>query len=291
MDKNSLEKSQRYLDIVLDLFKRGSITGRLDSESQQFDWKDHGNAIRILKLSTTGFGDYKKDVGYPQGAITAVWETIKLECDRGVKFLFDRVDDMEMLGLTIGRAAQNFVDYQMVPELDAFRFAKYADGGIKGATETLDNTNILAAFDRAKSYMNNHNVPREGRILYVNEDLETAANNALKRVWGSDSVINTEVLKYNDMEIIYVPPNRFHDEITLNSGDSDQWGYVPGGNEINFMLLYPKAVVQAWKANKVKFIDADDNQTVDSHEFQFRFLHDASVIDHYKDGVYSSIKE
>jgi hypothetical protein len=290
MYKNTLEKSKMYLDIMLELFVRASITNRLDAESQQFDF--HGaDELKILKLNTTGLGDYKKDVGYPQGAITAVWETIKLEQDRGVKFLLDRVDDDEVMGLTIGRVAQNFVDYQMAPELDAYRFAKFAAGAGRSETGALDKTTILDAIDTAKSHLNKNNVPKEGRILFVNEDLETAFNGAINRSWANESTINREVFRYNGMDILFVPPNRFHDEIVLHSGEEDKWGYDPDGKEINFMLLYPKAVVQARKVSNPKFISADEPANeVDSNKFMFRIYHDAFVLDRYKDGVYVNKK-
>jgi hypothetical protein len=288
--KNTLEKSKKYLDIILELFVRASITNRLDAESQQFDWMG-ADELKILKLSTTGLGDYKKDVGYPQGAITAIWEIIKLAQDRGARFLLDRVDNDEVMGLTLGRVAQNFVDYQMAPELDAYRFAQYAAGAGGKGTGTLNKGNILDAIDTAKSSLNKNSVPKEGRILFVNEDLETAFNGAINRQWSNESAINREVLRYNGMDILFVPPNRFHDEVILNSGEEDKWGYEPDGKEINFMLLYPKSIVQARKVSNAKFISADEPANeVDSNKFMFRIYHDAFVLDRYKDGVYVNTK-
>jgi len=290
---NSLEKSKMYLDSVLELFNRTSLTAALNTASQQYDWMG-ADELKVLMIKTNGLGDYQKDVGYPQGAIEATWETLKLATDRGVKFLLDRVDNDEVLALTMGRVAEDFTKFRMVPELDAYRFSKYANGaGKKEEHQTLNYENILQTIDGARVYMNSLDVPTDGRFLFVNQNLEGAISNALKRYWGNDAVINTEVKSYNGMQIVYVPNSRFQSMIQLNSGENNEWGYkIPDESlDINFMLMYPKSVVQAAKVNNGKFISADEPATmVDSNIFLFRIYHDAFVIDPLKNGVYVSVK-
>jgi hypothetical protein len=253
----------------------------------QYDNRD-ARTVKVLTVKTTGLGNYEKDVGYPQGAITAEWIPLELACDRGVKFLLDRIDDDEVLGLTIGKAAQVFTDYEMIPELDAYRFAKYFDGAGKKVTGDLKDGGILNAIDSAKVYLNSLDVPSEGRILYVNQELELMLGDSLSRMWANDGVINTEIRKYNGMEIIYVPKKRFQTLIELKAGSDNEFGYVvdPASKNINFILMQPKCVVQAAKTARGKFVSADESQNVDSHQFMFRIFHDAFVVDRLKDGVY-----
>jgi len=287
---NNLERSQKYLKLILELFKKGSLTARLDSESMQYDHSD-AKTVKVLTVSTTGLGNYVKDQGYPQGAITTAWIPFELNQDRGAKFLLDRIDDDEVLGLTIGRAAQEFTDFQMVPELDAYRFAKYYDGAGKKVSADLNRETILEAFDQAAVHLNSLDVPESSRILYVNQNLELATRAALNRVYANEGTINTRVTNYNGMEIVYVPNKRFQTLIELNSGENNEWGYKidPASKPINFILMYTRSVIQASKTAKGKFISADENPNVDSHQFAFRIFHDAYVIDKLKDGVYSHI--
>ena len=290
---NNLEKSQKYLDLILELFKRGSLTARLDSESMKYDNTD-ARIVKLLTVETTGLGNYEKDVGYPQGAITAQWIPFELAVDRGAKFLLDRIDDDEVLGLTIGRAAQVFTDFEMIPELDAYRFAKYFDGAGRKVTETYSTgTTLLTAIDAAATHMNNLDVPQEGRLLFVNQNLESLMRAALGRYWSNDYAINTQIKSYNELDLTFIPQKRFKTLIELNSGEDNHWGFTTpaGAKDINFIIIQPKCVVQASKTARGKFISADENQRVDSNEFQFRIYHDAFVIDRLKDGVYASAKE
>jgi len=287
---NTLETSQKYLDLILELFKKGSVTARLDSESMQYDNAD-ARIVKVLKVRTTGLGDYSKSSGYPVGSITTAWEPFELTVDRGAKFLLDRIDDDEVLGLTIGKAAQVFTDYHMIPELDAYRLNRYYSGAGKKQTETLTTPNIMSAIDAAATYLNEKDVPENGRILYVNQNLENLIRAALPRQWGSDAVVNTRITGYNGMEIVYVPSKRMQTIIELKSGANDEWGFeaAAASKAINFILLEPKSVVQASKTAKGKFISADTNPNLDSNEFHFRVFHDAFVIQELKDGVYASV--
>jgi hypothetical protein len=299
---NNLEKSQKYLDLILELFKRGSLTARLDSESMQYDNTD-AKTVKVLTVKTTGLGNYEKDTGYPQGAITAEWVPLELTVDRGAKFLLDRVDDDEILGLTIGKAAQVFTDYEMIPEIDSYRFSRYFEGAGKvieepafkpfGNADSGTGGGLLYAIDAAATYMNNLDVPEAGRILYVNQDLELVLRNGLTRYWQNDFAINTRVDSYNGLQIVYVPSKRFKTMIELLPGENDRWGYTTPAEarDINFMLIYPKSVIQASKTARGKFISADENQKVDSHEFQFRIFHDAFVIEKLKDGVFCNVRK
>jgi hypothetical protein len=233
-------------------------------------------------------------VGFPQGSIKTTWIPFELNVDRGVKFLLDRIDNDEVLGLEMGRAAQNFTDYQMIPELDAYRFAKYSEGAGKKETKLFNGTgaDLLNSIDEAATYMNGLDVPETGRILYVNQDLEIKFRSGVSRMWDNNNVINTRIESYNGLTVLFVPKKRFKTLIELNSGENNEFGFTTpeGAQDINFMIIYPQSVIQASKTAKGKFISADENQRVDSNEFQFRVYHDSYVIDKVKDGVYVSVK-
>jgi len=285
---NTLEKSQKYLDLILELYRKGSLTAPLDTQSVQFDPVD-ANVVKILRVNTTAMGNYVRDTGYPQGSVTTQWDSYTLAVDRGVKFMLDRLDEEEILAMTIGRAADEFTRDKMIPELDAYRFAKYYGGAGTKIAATLNENNILEAIDTAAVLMNNNEVPDDGsRQLFVNQNLELAIRKALNRVFANDSAINTRVMSYNGMNIVYVPASRFKTMIALNDGTGGEWGYTGGGNAINFILLDPKAVWQVTRAARGKFITADQNQNLDSNEFHFRICHDAGTITGKTIGVYAN---
>lgn len=89
------------------------------------------------------------------------------------------------------------------------------------------------------------------------------------------------------MPIIYVPKTRFYTGITLADG-STSWGYTKAteAKNINFMIVYPNAVLQAKKFALPKIFSPDVNQDKDAWKFQFRLYHDAFVYENKVKGVY-----
>jgi hypothetical protein len=284
---NTIEYAQKFLPILDEIYKDGSYTADMDTTTQpSFTGV---NEVKVLKVSTTGLGDYSRATGYPKGDVTAAWETMKLLEERGKEISVDRMDNEEVLGMVFGTVTGNFMREHVIPELDAYRFAKYAgtEGILAATPATLTKDTIIAAIDEAVKEMDANEVPKMGRRLKINSDLKPMLNQALSRQWGSDSTVNTTLAGYNDMPITFVPPTRFYTELTMNDGTAD-WGYTKAlaGKGINFMIIYPPAVVQVTKLALPKIFTPDENQTNDSWKFQFRLYHDAFVYDNKAKGIY-----
>jgi hypothetical protein len=283
---NTLEKSEKYLSLFLELYKKDSLTADIDTKAVQFDMTD-AKIVKILEMQTQGLGDYLRDQGYPTAAVNAVWRPYTLTQDRGIRFTLDRADSDETLGLQIGKVADDFSCMYMKPELDSYRFAKFSTS--PKVTGALTESNIMDAIDTAAVYMNDKEIADSGRILFVNQNLELAMRKALPRQWGNEGEINTKVLKYNGLEVRFVPSNRFNTQVTLNPGTANSFGYEPGGDPINFILIDPKAIWQVTRFANAKFVTADENQIMDSHLFMFRIVHDCGLIIGKENGVYSHV--
>lgn len=283
---NSLEFAKKFLPVLDDIYKSLSVTQGMDA-GKKVDFTGT-NEVNVLKTSTTGLGDYSRTNGYPKGDITANWETLKLTEERGKELSIDRMDNEEMANV-FGIITGQFMRDWVVPEVDAFRFAKYASAsGITKATPAiLTKDTIIAEIDEANRQLNADEVPIAGRILYINSDLQPILNNAFARSWGSQSSVSTMLTNYNGIPIKYVPPTRFYSEIMLNDG-SEAWGYKKSenGKNINFMLIYPEAILQVVKLTLPKVFTPDENQDKDMWKFQFRMYHDAFVYENKAKGIY-----
>lgn len=289
---NSIDLAKKFVPIIDGVYKAESVTNGMDAATRP-DFTG-ANEVKVLKVSTTGLGDYSRETGYPKGDVTAAWETLTLTEERGKEISVDRMDDEETLGLTFGTVTGEFMRLHVIPELDAYRFAKYASAtGINkvGTPAVLTKESIIAAIDEAVRQLDADEVPQAGRRLYINSDLKPILNAALARQWGSDGAVNTVLSGYNDMPIVWVPKSRFYTAITLNDGSSN-WGYAKaaGASDINFMIIYPPAVLQVVKFSLPKIFSPDVNQTKDAWKFQFREYHDAFVYENKAKGLYSHYK-
>lgn len=283
---NTISYAKKFVPVIDRIYKNGSYTAGLDSKTD-IDFTGV-NEVKILKISTTGLGDYSRTNGYPKGDVTVNWETITLEEERGKEISIDRMDNEETLGTAFGEVTSQFMTQYVNPELDAYRFAKYASTtGIGSTTGTLTAQNIISALDSAILAMDNAEVPQENRVFYVSTNLRPVISQAISRSYGGDKAISNIVDNYNGIPIIYVVPTRFYTKITLNSG-ATSFGYAKAddGADINFMLVHSPDIMQAVKFAMPKVFTPDENQDKDMWKFQLRIYHDAYIYDNKKVGVY-----
>ena len=293
---NSIALAQKFQPILDEIYKQASKTGRMDAKTKPVSFAG-ANVVKVFKTSLIGMGTYSRATGYPVGDVTGTWETLTLATERGREMFVDREDDEETLGMAFGTLVGEYMRTLVVPEVDAYRFSKYASWsgvGEVGTPATLTNSDVLAAIDEATGVMNDAEVPEEGRILYVSSGVQTILNQAVTRMYGGDSNIAIKVKTYDDMPVIMVPQTRFYKGITLDAGAAaDEGGYTKTattGRDINFLMVHPSSVLQIQKHANLKLFDPDTNQDKDGWKVQYRLYHDAFVYDNKVDAIYSHIK-
>ena len=167
----SIALAQKFQPILDEIYKRESLTARLDALTKPVNFAG-ANVVQVFKTNPIGLGTYSRVTGYPAGQMVGAWEALTLATERGRSFVIDRMDDEETLGMAFGTLAGEFIRTEVAPELDAYRFAKYASAiaGHNVATPaTLTPETIITALDAAKLALDQDEVPREGRILYISD--------------------------------------------------------------------------------------------------------------------------
>ena len=86
---NSIDLAKKFVPIIDGVYKAESVTNGMDAATQP-DFTG-ANEVKVLKLSTTGLGDYSRENGYPKGNVTAAWETMQLTEERGKEISVDRI--------------------------------------------------------------------------------------------------------------------------------------------------------------------------------------------------------
>ena len=288
---NSIALAEKFLPILDEIYKRESLTARLDAKTKPVEFGGV-NEIKIFKTSVVGLGDYSRATGYPAGDVTASWETIALTQERGRAFAIDRMDDEETLGMAFGKLAGEFIRTQVVPEVDAYRFSKWASTANVSTTNAAALANAaatLAAIDVASGTLDDAEVPQEGRLLFIAQPQYRQLTAAVTRSLENQSTYDRRLRQLDEMTIIPVPQGRFYTAITTNAGAlSNQGGYTKGAaaTNLNFILMHPTAVAQATKLANLKIFSPEENQLTDSWLFQYRLYHDAWVYDNKVSGVY-----
>ncbi len=288
---NTVSLVSTFLRLIDAAYKAESKTAPLDALTQAPNFLN-ANEVKVLKLSMVGLGNYSRVTGYPAGDLVAAWETMTLAAERGRAFSLDRMDDEEMLGLALGNVIREWMRMYVAPEIDAYRFAKYATGAgnYVSAGATLTKDTILPAIDVAKAALRADEVPMDGVKLYISDECAGFLEGSINRVIQNENGVDRRIFTLDGMEIVEVPQTRFYTAITLNAGaTSDAGGFIKNvatGKDINFLMLRPDAVLQPIKLNVLKYFSPEVNQTSDGHLWQYRLYHDAFVYENKVNGIY-----
>ena len=206
---NAITLATQFIPLLDEVYKLASLTADLDGNPDLVRQGANANELIIPKLTMQGLGDYSRNGGYVDGDVTLTNETVVCNFDRGRMFTVDTMDNLETAGIAFGQLAGEFIRTKVVPEEDAFRFAKYAgtDGISKvaaGATLAA-GAEVIAALRVAITQMDEDEVPANERYLYITPLL-------LGYIQDMDTSKSREVMQ-NFAKIVKVPQTRFYTAI------------------------------------------------------------------------------
>ena len=233
---NSITLAARFVPLLDEVYKNASLTSVLDGSPELVRQGANANELIIPKLSMQGLADYARNTGYVNGDITLTNETVTCNFDRNRMFTVDTMDDLESAGIAFGRLAGEFIRTQVVPELDAFRFACYAGAsGISKADSgaTLSTgAEVVAAIRAGVTQMDEDEVPLEERYLYITPTLRGL-------VQDMDTTKSREVME-NFAAVISVPQPRFYTGIVQRDGSTS--GQEAGGYVLAAVIAFALGV-------------------------------------------------
>ena len=142
-------------------------------------------------LTMDGLADYSRNSGYVDGDVELTNETVKCNFDRGRMFTVDTMDNAETAGIAFGRLRASLSATKVVPELDAFRFAKYAGtSGISSVSATLTTgEEVVKALRTASTKMDEDEVPFENRHLFITSPLYGLVQDLTQQSQGRFSAV------------------------------------------------------------------------------------------------------
>lgn len=284
---NSIALVKKYVDKLDEVYKLASLTNILESDASTVRQGANANEIMFPKIDMDGLADYSRSGGYVDGDDKLTWETMKFDYDRGRSFSVDAMDNEETIGISFGMLSSSFVRNKVVPEMDAYRFAKYAGtSGITTKSENLtDGTGVCSSLTAANIALDEDEVNTEGRILFITPTLYNL-------VVALDTYKSKAMLE-GFSKIVKVPQKRFYTAIDLLDGKTtgeEIGGYAKSstGKNINFMIIEKSAVMQFTKHRVNKVISPEENQTADAWKFFYRAYGLTDVYENKVKGIYCS---
>ncbi len=284
---NNIVLAKNYVSLLDEVYKNASVTADLIAAPELVRAGSNAKSVLYPMISVNGLGDYDRNSGYTDGSVNVNWEEITFSYDRGTKISVDTMDNQESFNIAFGRAGAELIRTKVVPEGDAYTFAKIAGcEGISSAAGTFaDGEAFLKAVMDAQSKMDEDEVPFEGRILYVTPTL-------MNMVAQLDTTKSREILD-GFSKVVKVPQTRFYTKIDLLDGKTTEeldGGYkkAADGNNINFMIVHTPAIIKIDKHVVSNVISPESNPNADSYILKYRKYGEVDVMKNKRAGVYMS---
>ena len=290
---NSIALASKYLPILDEIYKAGSKTAILDTLSEQIRF-DGAKIAYLYGADPVGLSNYSRNAGFVPGDVDGAWQPYEITQDRGRSFMVDVMDNDETLGMAFGTLLGEFERTEVIPEIDAYRFAKYAAAatGTNKVTETLSAAAAtITSIDNATAVLDDKEVPYEGRVLFVTPATYKLIKGGVTRmIMNGDANVDYNVEMYNDMRVITVPSGRFHTSVTINAPTASDGlgGFTAGGQTMNYMIVHPSAVMQLVKHNIPRIFSPEVNQEAAAWKLNYRIYHDAWVKTNKVNGIFVS---
>lgn len=268
----------------------------MDSNAGQVKYTG-GDEVKIPKISLVGLGNYDRDAGFKQGSVTLSYETMKLTQDRGRTFQLDSQDvDETNFVASAGMVMGEFQRTQVVPEVDAYRYAKIYEKAKTGHSSTYTATakDIIDKLEADIATVQDKMGDTEPLVICMNRKVHALLNNAegiQKYINVGDfnnGFVSTKVKIFNDVPILDVPSARFKTAYTFNAGDTaDKGGFeaASGAQEMNWIIIARRAAIAVVKTDKIRIFAPDVNQKADAWKIDYRKYHDLWVKDNALDGI------
>lgn len=264
---------EKYSKKVQERFSQESLTE--SSFSKDLDMEFTGvKTVKVSSIGTVPMTDYTRNGTSRYGTPNDLQDTIQefvMTQDRSFTFIIDKGDNLEQnmikkAGAAIARELREVT----TPEIDTYRFKKWADGaGQSVVVDEPTGENILGQTIAAKIALDNKLVPAKGRTLYVGSVAYTAllSNEEYIRLdkLGSKSIVNGKVGEIMGMDVKFIPDS-----------------YLPAG--VYFMVILKDAAISPMKLHEYKL--HKDPPGISGHLAEGRFIYDAFVLDTKKDGIY-----
>ena len=281
---NNIELVEKMLPLIDEVYRLEAKSSVLDVPNVLTQDTGDAKTIKVAKISTSGLGDYDRETGFPEGDIDLEWETHTFNNERGRRFTLDRMDNIESFGLIAATMTNRFTRDHVIPEVDAYRFAKIATLGQHQVTGALDKDSAEDALQEAIVTLEEKGIDASQLLIFATPRTAQKVEKGIDRVVlngekGVSRVINT----YEDIPIIKVPQNRFYSAITLGA---DGYAKSEGAADVNFIVMDRAASYNFTKLNIAKLFSPDENQRIDKWQWDFRLYHDTFVLDNKKAGIY-----
>src|SRR5690554_773411 len=286
---NAINYAEQYRSELDQVLKQNMLTNEL--ETPNVVWMG-AKTFHVPTLSVTGYQDHSRNGGWNRGSVATEYEPYTLQFDRDVEFFVDQMDvDESNQAASAANITRVFIEEQAGPEVDAYRFGKMAQHAISQGLVTEEDVDATNVYQRLKAdILKVRKYGPSNLIAYISSEAMDALerSNEFQRVinvQNQGTAIETRVTSLDGVRLVEV-----WDMARFNTQHDFTEGFVPEGQDINWVIVYRGAVVAVTKINSIYLFAPGQHTQGDGYLYQNRMYHDLFVMKNKADGIVLSMK-
>ena len=287
---NAINYAERYQTELDQVLRQAMLTNVI--ETPNVNWLS-AKTFHVPTLSVTGYQDHSRQGGWNRGDVTVTHEPYTLQFDRDVEFFVDQMDvDESNQAASAANITRVFLTEHAGPEIDAYRFGKMATHAINQGNSTTEAVTPTDVFQRLKQdILKVRKYGPSNLVAFISSE----AMDALERsedftrninVQNQGTAIETRVTSVDGVQLIEV-----WDVDRFNTQHDFTTGFVPAGDQINWLIVYKGAIIAKAKLNSIYLFAPGQHTEGDGYLYQNRLYHDLFVLKNKADGIVVSVKE
>ena len=294
---NTIEYAKVFQKELDKQILEGATSGWMEENAAQVIYSG-GAEIKMPKMSLQGLGTYSRDEGYVNGAVTYSFETFTLTQDRGRRFRIDAIDvDESGFGLAAANVASEFQRTKVIPEIDAYRYAKLAEAACIREEYTPDKSTVMSQLLDQLSKVRDI-TGGEGEVVIVMSRpvydklmLSSELTYSVDTATFTQGEVDFTVKTMNGVPVIPVPSARMKTAYTFSADGEGGFAPAEGARDVNWLICPKSAPVAVSKTDNVKIIAPEVNQFADAWDVDYRKYHDLFIPENKKAAIAVSIAE
>ena len=302
---NTMEYAAIFMQELDSQMTEGATSGWMEENAAQVQYNG-GAEVKFPKMQLSGLGDYDRETGFAQGAVTLTYETRKLSQDRGRTIKMDAVDvDETKFAAVDGNVMGEFQRSKVIPEIDAYRYstiAALAEDAGKTKDYTPDKETILE--ELMEDITEVKDIVGDGCEIVISMSAKVAGLLDLAKESGflmskgefDQGNVKLKVREIDGCPIIRVPSARFQtkyeflDGVSLEKTDGG-FQAAEDAEPINWIIVVRQAPIAVSKTDVTRIFDPMHNQNANAWKIDYRKYHDLWISDNGMDGILVSVQK
>lgn len=244
---NTIANKIDYVAVQDAFYKNESQTAELDTPAEAVKFLS-AKQVKYRDITTQGLHDHGSNSGASN--ITVAWNTYELDYDRNATLTIDEPEEDEAAGgAVLMDAVEQFMNEFSIPEVDAYRFAKYGKAALTAGHDAQVDLDDFVAGDAKKAVeagilamvKAGCKTPVNTWKCYTSPEFQALLDADFNRTWTNEDGVQLGVSSINGMKV-KPATGVFSTEITLGNGVAPV--AKAGGYPINFLIVDPSSVLQ-----------------------------------------------